>query len=475
MPDTQHDPTLPTLEEEKQFVEQGKQQTEALDPEANKIQAEFDSCSAPPATPQKKGVTFQTTLNEWTLVTPKDKMNRLRQVKAKERATKLAAQQAADKAAAAAVAEKSVSSASKPSSDTPSTEDKATYAESALQTVASKKSEHTDQVEDSSSSKENSSSSEAKGNVSAKSKKSKKTRPPITRPFNTYFTLKLKNKSSKNSVKELAKNLKTLFDALREVDGSLVIYKYKDPVPTSAIISKDEIPSNITQIKDYFSGANPSPREGHVWASVWIGHSEEIENFKTNFKHWSMENDTFLYKKKLQEKQTVRDYFLLYSTDKVDIETLHSAVNTEIKRVTDREYKFAFVWTVIKGKGRYVKNETTDKKGSQYVKALHVEVPRTEKVATYRMLSRILGSSSRMKLLGRNLRMTPVPTADTPTHQKTKINRLIAKQERYLNNIATAVSYDLQDIDYVIHILNKTLRQMIMDIEQIIIPLSLYF
>ena len=35
------DPTFPTPEEEQQFVEQGKKQTEDLDPEANKIQAEF--------------------------------------------------------------------------------------------------------------------------------------------------------------------------------------------------------------------------------------------------------------------------------------------------------------------------------------------------------------------------------------------------------------------------------------------------
>lgn len=476
--DSSLDSTLLTLNEVKQIVEQGKKQTEDFDPEVNNIQAEFDLCSTPPTNTQKKHkeVTFKPTSNEWTLATPKDKMKQLRKVKAQERAAKLSAQEAIKK-----VEKEAVTNAAKQpliettgkdnlssSTKTSLTEEKITYARNVLQTTASKSTGQKGKTnsfslhEDRTTSKINTNATESK-----KSKKTKKNSPNITRPFNTYFTLKLKNNTSKNSVKELVKNLNTLFDALQEIDGSLIIYKYKDTVPTSAITVKDEIPNNIARIKDYFSGANPSPREGHVWASMWIGHSEEVENFQTNFKHWSMENDTFLYKKKLQEKQTVRDYFLLYSTDKIDVETLHATVSEEIKRITNREYKFAFVWTVIKAKGRYVNTERTEKKGSQYVKALHVEVPRDEKLATYRMLLKFLGSSSQFNLLGRNLRMTPVPTAETPTHQKTKIIRLIAKQERYLNNIATAITYDLQDIDYTIPSLNKTLRQIIMDIEQV--------
>ena len=107
------------------------------------------------------------------------------------------------------------------------------------------------------------------------------------------------------------------------------------------------------------------------------------------------------------------------------------------------------------------------KKGEQYVKALHIEVPRDRKESTYRMLNVIFGSSSTIKLLGRDLRMTPVITADTTSHQKEKINHLIEKQRKYLNNISTAISYDLGDIDYVSKSLNITMRTMIMNIESV--------
>ena len=478
------DPTITTPEEEKQFIEQGKLQTEQMDPEANQIEREFDSYPEQPSTPKKgnKGITFQSTLKAWTLVTPKDKMKQLRKVKAQAKAAQEAAQEAAaTKKAQMAIQTSITNSTSVKDSDSkalvqPSStvQDKVTFATKVLATAASTTVQQTtsDAKETSkevSNSKEGSDTSSPPATTVTKvvKKKKPKKKPNLTRPFNTYYILKLKIQASTNSVKELTTKMQTFLQAIQELDGSLIIYRYRDNIPIHAIMSKEEIPTNINRFKEFFSGANPSPREGHVWASVWIGHSEEPENLHTNFKYWSMENDSFLYKKKLQEKQSVREYFLLYSTDKIDVEILHSTVSAEIKKVTNREYKFAFVWTVIKSKGAYVNTETTDKKGSQYIKALHVEVPRNESIATYQILLKFLGSTSKYRLLQRNLRMIPVLTNETPSHKKSKISRLIGKQQRYLNNITTAVSYDLQDVDYIIPSLQKSLRQMIMDIEQV--------
>ena len=122
----------------------------------------------------------------------------------------------------------------------------------------------------------------------------------------------------------------------------------------TGIKTNADIPNNINKYKEFLSGANPSPKAGHVWASNRIGHSEEAENLHTNLKYWSNENDTFLYKKKLQENLLVRQYFLLWSTDKIDVETLHSAVTTEIKKISNIEFKFAFVRSAIKAKGQYI-------------------------------------------------------------------------------------------------------------------------
>ena len=86
-PDTTPDPTNPTPEEEQQFIDKAKEETEQMHPVANAIVQEFDNHTTPTSTPKNsnKGV-VQSTLNAWTLVTPKDKMQKLRKVKAQAKA-----------------------------------------------------------------------------------------------------------------------------------------------------------------------------------------------------------------------------------------------------------------------------------------------------------------------------------------------------------------------------------------------------
>ena len=69
--------------------------------------------------------------------------------------------------------------------------------------------------------------------------------------------------------------------------------------------------------------------------------------------------------------------------------------------------------------------------------------------------------------------MIPVIKTDTPTYQKTNILHLIVKQKRFLNNITTAVTYNLQDIDYLSPSLQTMMRKMIMTTETIENPTSL--
>ena len=51
-PDTNPDPTHPTPEEERQFIDKAKETTEQMDPVANAIEQEFDNHPTPPSTPK---------------------------------------------------------------------------------------------------------------------------------------------------------------------------------------------------------------------------------------------------------------------------------------------------------------------------------------------------------------------------------------------------------------------------------------
>ena len=262
------DPTITTPEEEKQFIEQGKLQTEQMDPEANQIEREFDSYPEQPSTPKKgnKGITFQSTLKAWTLVTPKDKMKQLRKVKAQAKAAQEAAQEAAaTKKAQMAIQTSITNSTSVKDSDSkalvqPSStvQDKVTFATKVLATAASTTVQQTtsDAKETSkevSNSKEGSDTSSPPATTVTKvvKKKKPKKKPNLTRPFNTYYILKLKIQASTNSVKELTTKMQTFLQAIQELDGSLIIYRYRDNIPIHAIMSKEEIPTNIHRFKEF--------------------------------------------------------------------------------------------------------------------------------------------------------------------------------------------------------------------------------
>jgi len=81
---------------------------------------------------------------------------------------------------------------------------------------------------------------------------------------------------------------------------------------------------------------------GFSWFQVWIGHDDSPENIITNIKHWSIENETAMYKKRLQEKHTVKDYWLLWSMERMDTNALHDRVTQIIHQISSKKYQFSF-------------------------------------------------------------------------------------------------------------------------------------
>ena len=113
---------------------------------------------------------------------------------------------------------------------------------------------------------------------------------------------------------------------------------------------------------------------------------------------------------------------------------------------------------------RRPKAHKNEKDSYRIVRALHVEVPRAKKEYIYKRLGKLF-SVRNAHLLGRRLFMVPIIRDTTPSHKIIKISHLIRKQTQFLSKINTAKLWDFDDIDIEHPILNKTARDMLMDLE----------
>ena len=140
-------------------------------------------------------------------------------------------------------------------------------------------------------------------------------------------------------MEELINSATRWLNNIQIVDPSVVVYGFKDNEPTHGILRSSDIPSGLVAFKEFFMGANPSGEEGFVWTNIWIGHALEADDMFRNFKFWLKKNETVMYIKKLQEKHTVGEYFLLWSTSEMCPQKLHDATQLTLKKVTKEKFK----------------------------------------------------------------------------------------------------------------------------------------
>ena len=295
----------------------------------------------------------------------------------------------------------------------------------------------------------------------------KQTKINITRNNSCYYSIKLKIEKGKIPTKQLSKQLKLWLKTLQTMDPTVVIYEYSSETPTQAITSPKDISDDITFLKRYFTNISIKPNGGHTWFQVWLGHDDSSENLIINTKHWMKENDSNIYKKRLQEKYTVKEYWLMWSTERMDPQSLHHAVMEVIdKHTAGIQHNFAFSFGMIRKDPRYTSTSEYNSRPSQkYNKAMIIEAKKENKDTVYNTLGRIFSTTSNIKILGTDLRMVPMLSNDLPSHTKMKVNHLIGKQEQYLASLKTKACTYLQEIDYYNVNLETTLRNMIMELE----------
>ena len=302
------------------------------------------------------------------------------------------------------------------------------------------------------------SKSKSKRNVKPKMKQ---TTISIKRSFNVYYSVKLHVEKGPIPTKQLELAISTWYNHLLLMDPTVVIYKFESETPQEAVIGAKNLPTDFTTMKQFFNNVNVKPNGGHTWFQVWLGHDEPCDNILTNVKHWSQSSDTHMYRKRLQHKHTAKDYWLLWSTERMDTEVLYNEVSGLMKKYSNQNYTFSFNFS-------YLRKEHFDKKGnesSKWNKALVIEVKREDKDQIYSILGRIFSTSNNKKILGTNLCMIPMLNNDFPSHTKMKISHLIAKQEQFLSTLIVKSCLYINEIDYYNTKLDTTMRDIIMNLE----------
>ena len=110
-------------------------------------------------------------------------------------------------------------------------------------------------------------------------------------------------------------------------------------------------------------------------------------------KYWSSENDTFMYKKRLQQKFSSKDYWLMWSTERIDTEVLQERVTQIINQIYNQKYHFSFNFGNIRKDLKQFNNRSN----SKWNRALIIEAKREEKDQIYKLMGRIFSSKSNIK------------------------------------------------------------------------------
>ena len=71
--------------------------------------------------------------------------------------------------------------------------------------------------------------------------------------------------------------------------------------------------------------------------NVHIGHTDSVQDILREMSNYKNDTDTFTYAKKLQTRYVAKEYFLLWSTDYIDVSTFVKEVHARIAQVTSKK------------------------------------------------------------------------------------------------------------------------------------------
>ena len=203
------------------------------------------------------------------------------------------------------------------------------------------------------------------------SKTERKQYKQIQRDYRTYCGVKIDIPDNDNAAHTMVIQTAMLFSEIQRIDPRAIIYAFHDEVPIHAIRTPEEIPDNTVTFREFLLNANPREYKGFIWATIWLGHDKTITFILENMKFWSKMNSSLIFAKPVQVKNPVREYFLLWSTGRMDKDKLHEAVTKAIASLTNKKYKFAFSWIALRNsEGDFLRLAKKEPNGNQLDKTL---------------------------------------------------------------------------------------------------------
>lgn len=274
--------------------------------------------------------------------------------------------------------------------------------------------------------------------------------------FTTRLTFKITCASSDNAEKTLLDIFEDFIDELIRADTSAAILPWKSIHRSQGSITKaSSAPKNAKALRVYLNRfyINRMPdTDFTTYPGIHIGHDKPLEDLRDELSLWLQDGDHGLFYKMLQVEESAEIGWLLYSTKEMDAGALVDEIEDLIG------LKIGLRWKIIDvgAKGKLPE--------SQRIRALNVEVNARNRWDAQRSMIHHFGRNMQPKDYPNGIRLRFVKNKKDGINsiEKSKIEKLRARQQSFLSNIQSTSTWDIIQLDYAPSPDDPTLRQMLM-------------
>lgn len=278
--------------------------------------------------------------------------------------------------------------------------------------------------------------------------------------FSTRLTLKINCGASEDPEELLLNIFDEFVQELVRADSTAAVLPWKSIHRSKGNLTKSsDIPKTTRLLRTYLNRfyISRTPNTPFItYPGIHVGHDKPLSELRDDMSLWLQDGDHGLYYKMLQVEESSEIGWFLYSTREMDA----GALVDEIEDLVG--LKVGLRWKIIDvgAKGKLPE--------SQRVQALNVEVSSRNRWEAQRKLIKYFGKD--LKHLkdypnGIRLRFVKNKKDGVSPVEKSKIERLRARQKVFLSTIVTISTWDVIQLDYSSDPNTPTLRQMIMELK----------
>jgi hypothetical protein len=275
----------------------------------------------------------------------------------------------------------------------------------------------------------------------------------------TRFTFKITIPSTNKPEETLISIFSEFFQELKKLDDKLVILPWKTNDRSNETISKEaNLPTSIKQIRGYLNRFYIGKNQNQIittYPGVQIGYDRQFSEIRSDLQYWLNAGNHGLYERMLQVENSSEIGWLLYSTKAMDA----GALVDEIAELVGIQVGLRWKIIDVGAKGKLPE--------AQRVHALNVDVDSNYRWEAQKKLSAYFGRAMKNQEEypnGIRLRFVKSKRDALNSVEKSKIERLRARQKSFLSNILSTDTWDIVQLDYATDDNSPTLRQMIMSL-----------